>query len=356
MNNYSDVNTQEFKLGKLLAADGEYQIAMSSNNNAMYLLITSSDDNYFNNKNLLLKSTDGTNWKLARSFPSEWSLDDLQVHGSNLSLTCYNCEDENKPAYIISNNNGSSWHKYGLPESADESQFSGVSNNKLFAVASVRDTADRTKLVKVLYSNDLTTRHDTWVKSDIHHLLTTYSTYQSKNLKFEFSEVDKIFDADDALIALTTYQSLLDGSEDTYVTKHFAWLSSDNGLTWSMINVDLNDETITQVSKVDNKYNIVTAKALSLDLVDEQEDNTNKTESFKALLNFFSSQKYSFYQFTTEDFIHTEMVKPVPRYEIDHAIGFNLNYQHHNKDSHADALIVRNDNDELMIEFYRMDL
>ncbi len=355
VNSYSELSTNELKMGKLLASDGDYQIVLGANTEAMYLLITSSENNYRGNKNLLLKSTDGISWKLSKSFPAEWVLDDLEVHGSNLSVTCYNCEDEAKPAYIISNNNGATWHEYGLPESAGEWQFSGVSNNKLFAIATVRDTNDRAKLIPVLHSNDLTTRHNTWVKSDISHLLETTAVYQNTTLKFTFSEVNKIFDAGDALIALTEYESLIDGSKGVYASKHFAWFSNDNGLTWSFINVDLNDEVITQVNKTANKYNIVTAKALSLELEEDEEGNTDGKASYNDLLAFFKQQKYSFYQFTTEDFIHTEMVKLAPRYEILNAMGFNLDYQSSAKGSYADAVVVHNVDDELMIEFYRMD-
>mgnify|MGYP000432080494 CR=1 FL=1 len=113
---------------------------------------------------------------------------------NNLSTTCLNCEDLNKPAYIISSNNGKSWHKYSLPQAADGSNFSGVTNNRLFAVTTSHDPADRTKSIYDLYSNDITVKHANWVKSDIKDLLAIPATYNNKDVTYNFTQLTNMME------------------------------------------------------------------------------------------------------------------------------------------------------------------
>lgn len=365
-NNYSDVKTTEFNLNKLLQTDVDYSIDLNSNANELFLLITNTEDNYRDNKNLLLKSNNGVDWILFKTFPAEWSLEGLEVNKNNLSTTCLNCEDLNKPAYIISSNNGKSWHKYSLPQAADGSNFSGVTNNRLFAVTTSHDPADRTKSIYDLYSNDITVKHANWVKSDIKDLLAIPATYNNKDVTYNFTQLTNIFDAEDVLLALAKYKAVTETTPmgDKFAEKYYAWVSKDNGITWDLLNIDLKDEVITQFSKTNSIYNLVTNKDISFlpsesdsdnDENDENDSNEiDATKYFSDILSFFEKQKYNYYQLSKEQLNSTSPVELKAKFEFNNSMGYNLNYIANAKTSYADTILVHNNGGNLMIEFYRL--
>lgn len=355
-NNYSTLKTSEFKLTGLLTHDGDYNLTLSSNAEHLFLLISSKDSDYRSHKNLLLQSSDGITWKIFKSFPAEWSLNDLDVHDDNLSLTCFNCEDEDKPAYIISTNKGVTWHKYALPETTDGTKFSGVAYNKLFAVTTARDPHDRARTVSALYANDLNNKHSEWIKTDITSVLEIPGVYQEHKINYQFTAINHIFNVSDYLIAVANYSAELDHTTEKYTSKYFAWLSKDHGLTWNLINIDLNDEVVLQITKNGKYYNFVTAKNKPLTIEENDDGEVNKAQLFKDVMAFFDAQKYSFYQLTQEQLTSTDPVALKPKFEFNHALGFNFDYKDDNLGAYVDTLLIHNTGKNLMMEFYRLHI
>ncbi len=349
--NYSEVATSEFSLSSILPAATEYELSLGANESGMFLLVTNTLDDYKLHRNLLLQSTDGNTWKLVKSFPAEWLLGDLQVNNNNMTLTCQNCEDLAKPAYIISTNNGVKWHKYSLPGSAEDFDFSSVTNDRVFAGTTVLDPDNHATSTYTLYSNDLSSTHNKWVKSHIKNLLVLTAEHENQTLNFKLLGLNQIFDTTDYLVAQAEYRADYDNTKS--VTKYFTWVSKDRGLTWSLLNLDLKDDAILQFKKHGSNYHFVTAKNTDFkDFVNLESFDLN--QMLADLSNYFKHQKYSYYQLTEENVASNNISNLESTFEFDNAMGFNLSYQNNLKTSFTEAMLFHSVNNNVMVEFYRL--
>lgn len=366
INNYSDVVHYDFSLEGIVAANANYEIDAASNSEELFVLLTNDEDSVRKNKNLLLKSTDGKTWKLFKTFPSEWSLDTLEIVGDNISVHCSNCEDTYKDTPVISIDSGKSWQKYPLPESVSYSLYSGIANNRLFAMTESRDAQNRDLVTLELQYKDLKAANSSWVKANIKNLLQIPTPADDGFL--HLVEVTEIFDIADYLVANVTYET---SSEDY---KYVAWISSDNGANWEFLNFNLNDGYIMQLAKQNNNYHLVTSKKPSFDASwdpEEQDFVLNLPKSYKnislshkqdpvnileAILSYFADQKYSYYAISQEEILNNSKASLTlsPKFEFPGAVGLNLNYVSNPKTTYVDTMLVRNNQGSLNLEFYRL--
>lgn len=375
VNNYSDIAHYVFALEGLVAANAEYEISVASNQEDLFVLLTNYQDNVRNNKSLLLKSSDGKNWKLYKTFPSEWDLDDsLAIVGDNISINCNNCEDTYRVTPVISNDKGKSWQKHSLPEAVSYPAFSGIANNRLFALMESRDSENRAFTTFELQYKDLKTPNSSWVKTNIKHLVQinaptklVQSDDQDKNV-LNLVEITEIFDIADYLVANVKYQT------ESGDYQYFAWISNDNGDNWEFLNFDLNDGMIMQFAKHHDNYHVVTAKkselAVSWDSQSEdfilnlpkiyKSKNLHQAQDpinlLEAILSYFADQKYSYFTLSQEQLSNRSKANTQlsPKFTFDGAVGYNLNYVSNPKTTYVDTMLIRNSGESLSLEFYRL--
>lgn len=351
--NYSQIETHSFALGNLVAHGVDYDIDVESSDDTLFVLLTNEDDSTRSKKNLLLKSTDGTNWELYKTFPAEWELFDLAVDGKHLSLTCVNCEDEFKPSYIISNDNGKSWHKYSLPETTNASFYSGMVNNKLFVVAQNRNPENRKETVNQIVFTDLKTKKSHWVTGDSKKLNSYVKNVNGETVEFKFDDVEDLLAAGDYLIANVTYVAPATEDRDS-LEESTHWLSRDNGLTWELFNFkNLDNESVTQLDYHNNVYHLVTTQNIVVPDLDDEE-NSGGLDLFGLMMKFFEQQRYSYYTLSKDNMDKTEEFSLAPKFTLEHGVGFNLDYKTSHKASYVDTMFVHNDEDVLKLEFYRL--
>lgn len=359
-NNYSSLKSFDFNVDSLLPhANADYDITLAANNDEMYLFVTSSNDDYKSQKNLLFKSTDGSSWSLFKTFPSEWLLYDLEVNNDNLILSCVNCQDEAQLSYLISSNRGLKWHKYSLPESANTIDFSAVTSSRVFAGTTTGDPEHHGSYIYTLYSNDITAStvspHNKWVKANIKQLLSFKTNHNGETLTFKFKELSNLFEAEDLLFAQAEYRAT--SLHHASVNKYFIWVSKDNGLTWELLDFDLKDEVVTQLSKHNAYYHLVTSKNNSFTYSPDPDSTStdSELENFKkAFQDYLHEQKYSYYKISEQTLKEGSTSCLKPNFEFTSAVGLNLNYQANPITSYVDVLLLNSFAQELGVEFYRL--
>lgn len=355
VNNYSETESSSFDLGNFVTDDAEYDLDVSSNDDTIYALLTNHDDDMRTKKNVLLKSTDGETWELYKNFRAEWELFDLEVSGKNLSVTCANCEDVFKLAYIISNDNGRSWQKYSLSDDTNGALFSGMANDKLFVVTQVRNPNDRKELISTLSYSDLMKKNSGWKQADISSLMTMSKEEDGVQVNYEFTDIESLYSADNYLIAEVTYTGdvFADEEEEIYKELSSAWISRDGGLTWNFFPLNnLKKEEILQLQKHGQKYHLVTNKKMEFPELDDSDESG--LDLFGMVMKYFQEQTYSYYTLSQDDLDKTENYELSPKFQMEHGIGFNIDFKHSHIASYVDTLFLHKSEDDLKLEFYRL--
>lgn len=340
-----------------------FKLQVAKNSDNLYLLLTNNNEKVRKNKSLLFKSDDGFTWTLFKKLRAEWELDQLEVNNNNISVTCTNCEDVKKLAYIISTDNGKSWEKYSLPEGAEEDKLpskntddnnkvpsgkvnyasSGITNTKLFALIHPQNNSQEYKL----YSKDLTNKESKWVKTNLDSLLSLNKLYNDKEAKFNFSGIEQVYDLDDYLVAAVNYEFRTKNSEEdedeTVVKKTYLWSSINNGDTWELVNLDLADNKVKQLNKHHNKLHLVTAKNHDFKLLIHlifSEGLSVREMIMKSIYKYIENQEYNYYSLSKEQLLGAESFSLAPKFTFTNAYGYNLFYRSNPVASYTDAVII----------------
>ena len=348
-NNYTEIENHTFSLQDLTAPNTGYELSVQANDDFLFAMLINNDDKVRQKKNLLFKSEDGRNWQLFKSFPSEWELLDFNVADNNLSVSCLNCEDDLKISYVISSDHGKSWNKYSLPSSSQAWHFSSTVNNKLFVVTEDRNPEDRKKLISELLFTDLQNKAPKWQKAD----LSKVRTIVKDDAPLYFKDINEVYATSDGyLLANAVYSNVItDAVDDIEVNTNL--ISRDNGKTWSLFELtNLNNEELTQFKKFGSEYHLVTSNLIAAPNFDDAIEGP--FDLLSLIMDYFKKQKYSYYTLTKEQLDNTEAFTLEPKFSFEHSLGFNIDYKQSHKASFVDAVLIRNIEDELKVEFYRL--